>query len=151
MSTMPGDPDDLSHEMSRQREIERERALERVLAGDPPWEHETGIMAAVEAVRDLRFPMTSAELSECAGERYIQASDRLAVPVAEVLAHLPERDFESIRDFERAVQKHWQGIRFLEVPDEQRPPEGGFQPTQRPGWPHHAGRAAQGKRRAKDE
>lgn len=116
-----------------------------------PWLHEKGVQAVVDAVRDLTFPAKAEEISQCAGERYVQASGRLTLPIAEVVAHLPEKEFQSLAEFETAVLKHWKGIRFLEVPEEQRSPEGGFQPTQRGHWPHHAGRTPQGLRHVEHE
>lgn len=123
MSISPGD--DLYHELSAQREQERQAARDRIDQGDPAWHHEMGIMAAVEAARDFRFPLTSEELTAQAGDRYVQATRALTLPVAEILSHMPEQHFASLRDFERAVQKHWQAIRYLEVPEDQRSPRGG--------------------------
>lgn len=138
---MPRHPskEDWQTEISRERETERTEAKRRIAEGDPPWDHEVGVVAVVDAVRDQRFPTTSQHLAQDAGQRYIRASDRLTVPLSEILAHMPERDFETIKEFQRAVQKHWPGVRYLEVPEEQRSPKGGFQPTQRKKWPHRPG------------
>lgn len=128
MTRHPPSTDDLQHELSQQRERERQAARESIERGDEPWHHETGVVAATDAVRDVQFPMSNEDLAALVGDRYIQASDRLTLPLAEILAHIPETEFVSIRQFERAVQKHWAAIRFLEVPDEQRSPRGGRAP-----------------------
>lgn len=145
---MPRDPTKPMED--KQAERERADAQRRVAQGEAPWQTHEGVMAAVAAVRDVKFPATADEIVKKAGERDITASARLVVPIAEILAHMPERRFESIADFQTALQKHWQAIRFLEVPEEQRSPRGGFQPTQARDWPHHGGRAPQGLAHTRD-
>lgn len=111
----------MQHEQSAARARERAAARERVQAGERPWDHEQGALSVVDAVRDLEFPLAADDIAELAGERFVQPTDRLTVPVAEVVAHLPRREYLSIRDFEATLLQHWQGIRFMEVPEDQRP------------------------------
>ena len=120
------------HEASAQRAAEREAAARRGEQGEEPWsEEQPGIVAVVDAVRDQEFPTTLDRLAERVGERRVPTQKDVTLPMRDVLGKLKEDEFQSVRDFQRAVHRHWEGIRFLAVPDEQRPAGGGPQPQQR--------------------
>lgn len=119
------------HELSQDRQDQREAAARRIVEGERPWDEEQGVLSVVDAVRDIQFPADRAAIKEQAGSREVHPSSRLTLPVADVLEKLPDRRFESIRDFQTSLQKHWQGIRVLELPREQRSPEGGPRPAQK--------------------
>jgi hypothetical protein len=86
---------------------------------------EAGVRAVVESVRDLPFPTDRNTLRKKAGGRFVIVSDGLEVPLEEVLGKLTENRFEDVGEFETAVIRHWGVIRYLEEPQEQRPPAGG--------------------------
>lgn len=109
---------ELQHERSHRRQEEREIARALIARGDAPWERETGILSLVDAVRDLEFPKRIDEIAAEAGERDVRPARDVKLPLAYVLPKLAEREFHSIRSFEAAIQRHWQGIRALEHPDE---------------------------------
>lgn len=128
------------HELSRDRQEQRESAARRIAEGERPWDEEQGVQSVVDAVRDVEFPANRAAIAEQAGMREVHPSSRLTLPISDILDKLPDRRFESIRDFQTSLQKHWQGIRA----------KGGFPPTQREAWPGGGGREAQGTSHAED-
>jgi hypothetical protein len=130
----------IQHEQSEQRRMEREALMARVERGERPWQEHAGLMSVVTAVRDVEFPASFEQLRDEIGEReVITARDRV-YPLEDVLDILeaklnPDKDplledgtVPSFRDFHEIVQRHWEAIRFENIPDEQKPARGGAQP-----------------------
>jgi len=113
---------------TRQRRTERPQDSQQVATGGKPWTDESGVQAVVDAVRDLAFPIDRGGIIAQAGEREVSASSHLDISLRELMEKVPEDDFETIDDFQTAVMRHWDGIRYLEVPPEQRPRPGGPRP-----------------------
>lgn len=113
--------EDIEREASLHRARDREAARERAEGGRPLWETQTGIQAAVAAVRDLQFPLSREDIVERAGAREVQVAKDALLPLAAILTKVKEDTFLSPADFERAVQRHWEGVRFLLVPPGERP------------------------------
>lgn len=103
-----------------QRERERQAADRRVSEGERPWENERGVLSVVDAVRDREFPMTLEEIVSEVGDREVYTSKDIHFPLAYVALKLKEKEFTSLGDFQTAVQRHWEGIEQLEVPEEQK-------------------------------
>lgn len=116
----PKENQHFQHEQSQQRQDEIEKARQRIEGGEKPWEEEPGVMSVVDAVRDLHFPKKIDEIREKVGDREVYTSGDIKMPLDKVLGKLKEDQFTSLQDFQTAVQKHWQGIEYEELPEDQR-------------------------------
>lgn len=135
------DPNENQHrqrEESRQREFERENAKET----ERPEPHKIGIMSAVDAVRDIDFPKSFDDLKDTAGGREVRTSGKHKYPLSSILDRVGEQLNEhdpvsadgripSLMDFQQVMQRHWGAVQWMEVPEEQRPEQGGLQPQDR--------------------
>jgi predicted GNAT family acetyltransferase len=109
-------------EQSEQRQHEREEARRRVQDGEEPWTEARGVLSVVEAVRDVAFPMDARELAYQVGDREPVVAEGHPIALRRILGKLKDdTHFESLKDFQTAVMRHWEGIRNLTVPPEQWP------------------------------
>lgn len=122
----------LQHEQSQQRQVERAQAAARQQSGEMPQLLEPGIQSVVDAARDLGFPSTKQEVLDVAGERPVRTSADVTMPLAAVLDKVSEDEFLSLRDFETAVLRHWEGVKREERPPEQRQQDSGADVEERP-------------------
>lgn len=130
----------IQQEKSEQRMREREEYERRIQNGEKPWRESAGVMSVMNAVRDCAFPCTFDQLRQDIGDREVITSKGNGHPVSELLdvveARLdPEKDplledwsVPSIRDFQGIMERHWEAVRFEDVPDEHKPARGGAQP-----------------------
>lgn len=88
----------------RQEEQRRERQTARAQPDAPQG---TGVQSVVDAVRDVEFPATRVDLMREAGERPVRPSQDMAMPLSAVLDRLDEDEFRSLREFQSALQRHW--------------------------------------------
>jgi hypothetical protein len=111
-------------ERASRREVERGEGGQRIgERGEEPWKESRGVTSVVDAVRDLEFPASRDEMSDRVGDREVWISGHTQIELRRVLGKLKDDvRFGSLGEFQTAVQRHWEGIRNLEVPPEQRPP-----------------------------
>lgn len=130
----------IQHEQSEDRQRERLEMRRQIEKGDAPWMEHEGILGVVTAVRDQEFPRTFDQLRRDIGDREVITMGKRTESLEDVLdvlePHLDARKdhlledwgVPSLRDFHQIVQRHWEAVRFHNVPDEQRPRKGGAGP-----------------------